>query len=415
MTDSRPDSSALNGISLRLYLTTFITGVCGNMIIIFISAYVYDTTGDPALSAAILAASFAPQAFATRIIGSAIDKYGSVAALIFLSAINWCVGVAALELVRSAGSVFVILPLILVRALCAASERANTVKLLRSAVGLAAIRNALSIMNFVYFAATAIAGLGLIVISLKSVTFLIGVVTVLYVGVIAVALPIAAYRGRLDQERKTEVDIVVAVSAETVREREKLIQSLGLYIWLVRVSEAFYQGAYSALVTYIPLHIFATSHVSVGAYQVAASLGIVLGFGFAQLLLRASRNAKQIVFIVGVCGAFASIGWIASVNDGFPLWGSLMAFCVLNIGYETIWLFATVRIDADAPFDQVAEISFRTGAWAALWMAVLAVSYGFILKSDISNQFSAVALAGAGWLALISGATVIRRNIERSA
>jgi MFS family permease len=113
MIDGNSDSNALNHISLRLYLATFITGVCGNMVVIFISAYIYATTGNSVSSAAVLAASFAPQAFATRIIGSAIDKYGSVSLLILLTVINWCVGVAALGLVRGVSSVFAILPLIL--------------------------------------------------------------------------------------------------------------------------------------------------------------------------------------------------------------------------------------------------------------------------------------------------------------
>jgi len=160
---------------------------------------------------------------------------------------------------------------------------------------------------------------------------------------------------------------------------------------IVCFSQALFQGAYSALVSYLPIEHFKTGFHGVGRFQIAASIGITGGFLINWLWAKFLDEKDQgfpIRALVIFSFALASL-MTAISTDSLML--SLISFLGLNFFYECVWLHHTSEFFRASPKSSAARYQFTISACAAFLMSSYTLAYS----------------ASIEYLGLISGTLVV--------
>ena len=144
---------------------------------------------------------------------------------------------------------------------------------------------------------------------------------------------------------------------------------------VVCFSQAIFQGAYSAFVSYLPIQAFRIGVEGVGAFQLAASIGITGGFlinWLASNLLTEKNPVKptraKVVSMIAVACLIACVSCVS-----LPL--SLLSFFGLNLTYECVWLHHNSEFFRGSPKHYAARYQFTISACAAFMMAAATLAY----------------------------------------
>ena len=141
------------------------------------------------------------------------------------------------------------------------------------------------------------------------------------------------------------------------------------------ISQAIFQGAYTALVSYLPISHFRIGTEGTGYFQLAAFIGITLGFILVWALPHLLKdNRKGIPYrglFVGSIGLFA----LSVVITTTSVYQAIVMFCLINIAYESIWLHYFAEFFHVSPKQFIGQYSFVLGASSAFVMSICVMGY----------------------------------------
>jgi dipeptide/tripeptide permease len=175
---------------------------------------------------------------------------------------------------------------------------------------------------------------------------------------------------------------------------------------IVCLSQAIFQGAYSALVSYLPISVFQLGVGGVGAFQLAASIGITAGFlvNWLGSSLLTERRPTFPIRSLALASAAIVFLLICVASPLVPL--SLLGFLGLNFAYECVWLHHSSEFFRATPKNDAARYQFTSSSCAAFLMSLATLAYSAAVQylgpvSGTVTVLIAGALIAAG-LALIS-------------
>jgi hypothetical protein len=146
-------------------------------------------------------------------------------------------------------------------------------------------------------------------------------------------------------------------------------------LFLIVFSQAVFQGAYSALVTYAPIKQYGLGLSGVGFYQLAASLGIISGFlvvWFApRLFSRHNSDLLWLTVFIAILGC-AFVFLTVSANS---ILLSLFSFYIFNALFECIWLHYSAEFFRASPTGRLGRYQFVCTSLAALTMSLMTLLY----------------------------------------
>jgi hypothetical protein len=165
----------------------------------------------------------------------------------------------------------------------------------------------------------------------------------------------------------------------------------------ISFSQALFQGAYSVLVTFIPISQLKVGIKAVGNFQVAASAGIVLAFALVWRFQKCFSHS----FAIGT-GAITGILMLLVISRTELLYGSLISFFLLNLGYETVWLSSSSAFFSHSPANRTAQFQFTLTASASFLMSTFALGFALAIKQfGLTNGVSIVTMFAVSLLLLL--------------
>lgn len=357
-----------HGEFIKLWIAALISQSGSHFLTLALSAMVFAETGAAIKASLVFVLSYLPSVFVSSSLGAWIDRaiskkllIGNEALAIFVSIL--CGACIYFELPISA-----LCTLVAIRSLLLFTSRTAMTKWVKviSPDILAASRIKVFFLGF--FLSTVAAGilaslfLGKVsiwsIIAVDVATYSIGILVISLLKEIEVAFALTDSRG----------NNIAATIAEIVS--NPVLKSSFIAVCF---SQAIFQGAYSILVSYLPLRHYGMGISGTGFFQVAASVGIIGGFLVNWRLpnvLRANGGSPLRLISCTVAGI---ISLFLTTQTEFRL--GVGSFFVLNLAYETIWLFHSSEFFASSPAQNAARYQFTLASVASFLMALTTLGY----------------------------------------
>ncbi len=262
-----------------------------------------------------------------------------------------------------------------------------------------------------FFLSTAVAGM-LAGVAL-GVTNILMVVAIDIATYVASFLVILTFQKIPTQSRGQTLSALDGNLIDTLREISKN-PALWDHFVSVCLSQAIFQGAYSVLVSYLPMVKFHQGPMGVGPYQIAASIGITIGFlilwAWPRLFIT-SRQGLPLLFISTLGGG--AVALLLSVASSF-LSLSLLSFVALNIAYECIWLFHNSEFFRKTDASQLGRYQFTLAAIACSAMTLFTLGYATLMTffNPLLSVALIVAIGVSGWWAFHKGGKSPEKNFR---
>jgi hypothetical protein len=381
----------------KLQIASFISQSGSHFLTISLAAFVLLSSGSIVQSALVFVLSYLPSAFVSSRLGHWIDKNVSRKLL----AANEILSIAASVLCGLAiylkAPLFALSIVIAARSILLFTARTVASKWIKviSPPELQALRIKFFFLSF--FLSTAVAGI------------LAGSVleraTMLTVVAIDVATYFVSLMLILSLKDLQHAQVTGSTSeAQAVRLRETIGEILSNptiqnHFLAVCLSQAIFQGAYSALVSFLPIVIFKLGASGIGYFQLAASLGITGGFLVVWLLpnlFAENRGQFPLRFVLLLSAGFIALFSCVSVTGSSS---SLLSFTLFNLSYECIWLFNNSEFFRKSPPESIGRYQFTLASFASLVMAIFTLGYSFLLDSMLPQLAvaSVLSVGALGW------------------
>ena len=150
------------------------------------------------------------------------------------------------------------------------------------------------------------------------------------------------------------------------------------FIFVV-TSQAIFQGAYTTLLTYLPISHFHIGTEGSGYFQLAASTGIILGFTFVWSLPHFLKDNKGGVpyrgLFIGVIGLIA----LSVITTTTSVYQAIVMFCLMNFAYECIWLHYFAEFFYESPKQFIGQYVFVLGAFSSFIMSICVMVYAIAI------------------------------------
>lgn len=375
---------------LKLLLASFISQIGSHFLTISLSVFILMSTGSAVQSSLVFVCSFLPSVLIGPRVGKWVDENVSK----WLIARNELVSIATTLLCGIC--IHFKLPIVClcivlgVRSILLFTSRAATTKWLKTITPQNAQSERIKLFYLAFFLSTAVSGvLASQVLKNISIFSIVAIDSLSYVIGLLVFLslkPVELENRRTVQNAK-KLDETLAGALKGIFS----IQALRRPFLFVLISQAIFQGAYSALVSYLPVKQFHTGGEGIGWFQIAASIGITSGFFMNWFSPKSLTELKSGIPLKSITlGTLTLLALLSSVyTSSIPV--SLSQFLFLNFGYEWIWLHYSSEFFNSSPEHEAARLHFTLSSVAAFFMALTTLSYSYLI--EIFGAFEGVAFA----------------------
>lgn len=377
-------ATALNGPGAfeftRILGASFISQTGTHFLTIALAAYVFVSSGSTIQSALVFVVSFLPSILVSAELGDWIDRRLSRLLIVRNDLIA-----AALSALCGA-CIYFKMPLVLlcaalsVRSILSFTGRAAATKWIKliTPPELQDRRNKLFFLSF--FLSTALAGV------LAGVVLAHGsIVAVVTIDILTYLLGIG-----LVMTLRAQPEGVGSPAAASGQARPKLLDTLRCILQmpsvrtsflLVCFSQAIFQGAYSVLVSYLPIRHFALDVSSIGLFQLATSIGLTAGFLLVWFFPSKinDENIELPLRAIGISAVAVVAALLLSVSHSLPF--SLFLFMVFNLAYECVWLHHSTKFFRASPKNYMARYQFTISACGAFFMSISTLGYSAAIES----------------------------------
>lgn len=361
----------------KLLAASFVSQTGSYFLTLALSAFILVTTGSPVRAALVFVLSYLPSILVAPLLGGWVDRRVSR----FLLAGNEAASIAATIL--CAACIKFELPIVIlcvvlgVRSILLFVGRAAGTKWLKLITPPGDQTGRIKLFYLSFFLSTAVAGvLASFVLKRSSIEIVAVIDCVSYLASLALYLSM--------ESPATEETAGLPAPTASLRETLRMIFAMPVVrisFLAVCLSQALFQGAYSALVSYLPIKVFAIGIGGVGLFQLAASLGIIGGFviNWVAADTLSEKDAEVPAKALALSG-LATAFLIACVGAaGVPT--SLACFFGMNLAYECVWLHHNSEFFRASPKSHAARYQFTLAASAAFLMSATTLAYSAAVQS----------------------------------
>jgi hypothetical protein len=361
---------------LKLLCASFISQSGSHFLTIALAGFVFSRSGSITRASLMFILSYLPAIFVGASIGQWVDLHLSrwllvrneILAIVISALCGTCIAFN-LPLGLLCG-------LVALRSLLLFTTRSGGIKWIKLITPIAHQSVRIKFFYLSFFLSTAVAGIlaatalrqpsVLVIILIDVGTYLLSIVTILTLPDLIAILP----------------DTGKAATVGTLNSLREIfsVPSLSSHFTAVCLSQAIFQGAYSVLVYYLPLNRFQLGFRGLGLFQIAASLGITLGFLIlwrAPTFMAQRRPGIPIAFVT--CLGIGLLNVIVGVNTP-SVYSSFVCFFLFNSAYECIWLYSSSEFVQLSPQDTIARFQFLLTACASCSMAGFTLFYAVLIQ-----------------------------------
>lgn len=361
---------------LKLLCASFVSQSGSHFLTIALAGFVFSRSGSITSASLVFILSYLPAIFMGASIGQRVDLHLSrwllvrndILAIVISALCGACI---AFNLPQG-----LLCGLVALRSLLLFTTRSGGIKWIKLITPSAHQSVRIKFFYLSFFLSTAVAGI-LAATALRQpsvlVIILIDVGTYLLSIVILLTLPdLIAILGGNGK----------AATVSTLNSLREIfsVPSLSSHFTAVCLSQSIFQGAYSVLVYYLPLNRFQLGFRGLGLFQIAASLGITLGFlilWLAPKLMAQHRSGISITFVTAL--GIGLLNVLLSVNTP-SVYSSVVYFFLFNTAYECIWLCSSSEFVQLSPQDTIARFQFLLTACASCSMAGFTLFYAILIQ-----------------------------------
>ncbi len=369
----------------RLLVAAFVSQTGSHFLTLSITAFVYLASDSAPKAAMVFVLSYLPSVLMSGTFGPWVDKRISRRFLIANEMVSIAASVACGLALWAKAPLFVLGFFIALRSLCLFTSRSGLTKWVKTISPPEVQKARIQLFFLTFFLSTGVSGiLAAVVLSKLSILTIIAFDAATY-------LLSALLLSRL-QELPKAASGPAAVGFPITRVlADPLLRPAAVS---VAFSQALFQGAYSVLVTYLPVHQLGLGLSGVGFFQLAATLGILAGF----VVNWKSKRLVSTELLANTAGvALLSLAQISSLP------AALVSFWVLNFAYECVWLNKSSEFFQAMPENESASLQFALNSGASFLMAIFTLLYAFGIEAwGIGSALPAIAIAGGlAWAFLL--------------
>jgi hypothetical protein len=356
---------------IKLQLASFVSQSGSHFLTIALSAFVLVSSGSVIKSALVFILSFLPSIFFSAKLGNWIDGHLSR----WLLARNELMSVGASALcgvciATKAPLIFLCL-VISARSLLLFIARTGGSKWIKVISPPEVQSGRIKLFFLSFFLSTAVAGI--------MAGTVLGQSSILWVVVIDIATYIASFCLILFLRELPRHAVPEATSVQVVQTVKEILRLPEIRQQFISVcaSQAVFQGAYSVLVSYLPIRHFHLGLSGVGVFQFAASIGIILGFAAVSVwpsMFSKEEGSWPFRLVIGL-GAGSLLA--CSTIDFLPT--AAFMFFSMHFAYECIWLFNSSEFFRQSPATCLGRYQFTLTACASFIMAVSTLGYSVLI------------------------------------
>lgn len=376
----------------KLLLASFLSQSGSYFLTIALAGFVFFRSGSITKASLVFILSYLPAIFVGGWIGDWIDHHLSrwllVRNEIFSIIISALCGVFTILEVP----LVIICLLISLRSLLLFTARTACIKWIKLITPASVQSLRVKFFYLSFFLATTAAGV-LVATALKQPSVLIIIIIDIGTYILSACI-LLTLRKPPSVER---ADTTAAGSFNTLTSLREILRqpALSPYFISVCLSQAVFQGAYTILVSYLPGSRFQLGIRGLGPFQIAASLGIIVGFLVlwrAPDMFAKRRHARPaaLLTVVGVAGLIICV----AVHN---LPSSIFSFFLFNAAFECIWLHNVSEFVQHSPQNTLARYQFVMSSSASCLMAIFALFYAVLIEL-LGLQTGVVIVMGAGLL-----------------
>lgn len=383
------------GEFIKLLLAAFISQSGSHFLTLALSAMVFASTGSAVKASLIFVLSYMPSVFVSSSLGGWIDRAISKKLLVGNDVLAIFVSVLCGACVYYELPIVALCTAVAIRSLLLFTSRTAMTKWVKviSPDSLAASRIKLFFLSF--FLSTVAAGvlaslfLGKVsiwtIVAVDAATYGLGIVVISFLRKLEVAPALSEVRANHIVATITEILADPMLKASFIA---------------VCFSQAIFQGAYSILVSYLPLRHFDIGLSGTGIFQVAASVGIIGGFWVNWRFPNFLKGNGGWPLRLIACTVTGIVGLLLTTQTDLRL--GVASFFVLNLAYEAIWLFHSSEFFAGSPANNMARYQFTLSSVASLLMALSTLGYAASIDQSGAQGGVALTLSTVvlGWLAV---------------
>lgn len=375
--------------TLTQFLLAAFSIQCGNHFFsLALSAFILITTESVSSAALVMVFGFLPSAFFSNYLGQLIDRKFSkkfLYSVLLYSIIITIICGAIIKLDMGKLGLPILCLSLSVRCLISFMARSLLTKWLKLASEQALQAPRAKLFFLTFFLSTAFSGILASVVLIKMSIILIVMIEIILILVgagLIKTLPIPRLISASTSATSTPKNSISKNKHyfKTIRHIVTNTKIMRCFL-LVIISQSVFQGAYSVLVAALPVKHFNLTISWVGAFQLAASLGIISGFLLCWLYPKFVSYKKSLLF--GLLGLIA----LCILSHSHWLAGSLVLFYLLNFCYESIWLHNSSEYFATIPADEAGSFQFILFSFGSLLMGIF--TYLYAIAIDHWGLFSA--------------------------
>ena len=262
---------------IKILSASFISQSGSHILTLALATFVFISSGSPVKSSLVFVFAFFPSILVSSQLGSWIDRSISRSFLVYIEILS------ILASVLCGIVVFYKLPLSLLcivlglRSILTFTSRTADSKWVKCITDLRFQASRMRLMFFISFLSTGCAGI-LAALALQKYSFiwvvLLDIITYIFGILFLVSLQDISqkYRNKLSHFTTKQNDLITTIKTIFIRPK------IRTHFILVCLSQAIFQGAYCSLISVLPILRFDLGSSGVGMFQVATSIGIILGF-----------------------------------------------------------------------------------------------------------------------------------------
>lgn len=378
----------------QLLFASFVSQAGSHFLTLSLAIFVLLTTKLPTKSAFVFILSFLPSILVSAKIGTWIDKkisrslmcWNEIISILATMLVGVCV---AFKLPLG----FLCLTLGL-RSILLFVNKSATIKWLKIITPVELQIQRIKIYYLSFFLSTTLSGLmASIILNKISIESIVKIDIVSYLISIIFLMRLKS----ITLENKEKVTTKISYSLMQTLTSIFSTPNIRISFLFVCFSQTLFQGAYSTLVTYLPIIHFNLGVKGAGLFQLAASFGIILGFIINWIWPNSLKEKSDLLpnktFLISI---FASGSLLLSVFTSVPIL-SLVAFTFLNFLYEYIWLHHSAEFFRVSPKNNAASYQFALSSCAAFLMSIcifmfscLIQNFGLMIATIVSIVFYSI-------------------------
>jgi hypothetical protein len=369
----------------KLQLASFVSQSGSHFLTIALAAFVFAGSGSITKASLVFVLSFLPSVFFSSRLGGWIDRRLSKWLLARNELLSILTSVLCGLCLAYKAPLLILGAIIGARSLLLFVARTGGSKWTKLISPPELQANRIKFFFLSFFLSTAVAGvLAGAVLSHPSVFTVIAIDVATYLISFSILLTLREIPAGSGQQSTTGGEVRLL---GTLREIWSLPPIRAAFV-AVCLSQALFQGAYSVLVSYLPMGKLHMGLQGIGNFQLAASVGITLGFlvvwALPNFLTRGVRTAR-----FGIILGSGLVGLLLCIISKSTL-PSLASFFLFNAAYECIWLFYSAEFFQKSPSNVLARYQFTLTASASFLMALSTVGYSLMMENFGEAGFVAV-------------------------